>query len=42
MITDGDQKGEDRRSWHVEVMDRAKQPVLIAMFSEALASKPSG
>jgi hypothetical protein len=36
MITEGDQKGEDRRSWRVEIMDRANQHVLTIMFSEAL------
>jgi hypothetical protein len=28
MITEGDQTGEDRRSWRVEIMDRANQPVV--------------
>jgi hypothetical protein len=42
MIPEGDQKGEDRRSWQVEIMDRANQPVLTVMFSEALDPKPSG
>jgi hypothetical protein len=36
MITEGTQKGEDRRSWRVEIMDRANQHVLTIMFSEAL------
>ncbi|WP_230532073.1 DUF6894 family protein [Microvirga roseola] len=39
MIAEGDQKGEDRRSWRVEIMDRANQPVLTVMFSEALQPK---
>jgi hypothetical protein len=42
MITKGDQKGEDRRSWRIEIMDRANQPVLTMMFSEALDPRPSG
>jgi hypothetical protein len=42
LITDGDQKGEDRRSWRVEITNRANQPVLTVMFSEALDPKPSG
>lgn len=36
MIAEGDQKGEERRSWRVEIMDRANQHVLTIMFSEAL------
>jgi hypothetical protein len=36
MIAEGDQKGEDRRSWHVEIMNRTNQHVLTIMFSEAL------
>jgi hypothetical protein len=42
MIAEGDQKGEDRRSWQIEIMDRANQPVLTMMFSEALDPRPSG
>ena len=42
MIAVGDQKGEDRRSWQIEIMDRANQPVLTMMFSEALDPRPSG
>jgi len=38
MIAEGDQTGEDRRSWRVEIMDRANQHVLTIMFSEALES----
>jgi hypothetical protein len=34
VIAEGDQKGEDRRSWHVEIMDRANQQVLAVAFSE--------
>jgi hypothetical protein len=36
MITEGDQKGQDRRSWCVEIMDRANQQVLIVAFSDVL------
>lgn len=39
MIAEGDQKGEDWRSWRIEVMDRANQPVVTMMFSEALDPK---
>ncbi len=39
MIREGDQKGEDRRSWSVEIMDRANQQVLIVAFSEVLIPK---
>jgi hypothetical protein len=39
MIAEGDQKGEDRRSWCVEVMDKANQQVLTVPFSEALDPK---
>jgi hypothetical protein len=36
LIAEGDQRGEDRRSWRVEIMDRANQPVLTVAFSDAL------
>lgn len=39
MIADGDRKGEDRRSWRIEIMDRANQPVMTVAFSEALVPK---
>jgi hypothetical protein len=38
MIAEGDQKGEDRRSWRFEIMDRANQQVLTVAFSEVLDS----
>ena len=31
LIREGDRKGEDRRSWSVEIMDRANQQVLTVM-----------
>jgi hypothetical protein len=34
MITEGDQQGEDRRSWRFEIMDRANQHVLTVGFSD--------
>ncbi|QRM34123.1 hypothetical protein [Microvirga sp. VF16] len=39
MITDGDQIGEDRRSWCVEIMDRANQQLLTVAFSQVLDRK---
>ena len=36
MIAEGDQKGEDRRGWHVEITNRANQPVLTVAFAEVL------
>lgn len=42
LIAEGDRKGEDRRSWRVEIMDRANQHVLTIMFSEALDPKANG
>jgi hypothetical protein len=36
VIAEGDQKGEDRRSWRVEIMDRANQQVLAVAFSDLL------
>lgn len=42
MIADGDQKGEDRRSWHVEIMDRANQHVSTVAFSEVLGPEAAG
>ncbi|QFU15160.1 DUF6894 family protein [Microvirga thermotolerans] len=41
MIAEGDQKGEDRRGWCVEIMDRANQRVLTIPFANALDPKPS-
>jgi hypothetical protein len=35
MIAEGDQKGEDRRGWRFEIMDRANQHVLTVTFSES-------
>ena len=34
MIVEGNQKGEDRRSWRFEIMDRANQLVLTVAFAE--------
>ncbi|WP_154660869.1 DUF6894 family protein [Microvirga lotononidis] len=39
MITEGDQIGENRRSWCVEVMDKANQTVLTVAFSQVLDRK---
>ncbi len=39
LIAEGEQTGEDRRGWRVEVMDRANQQVLTVAFSEALTPK---
>lgn len=39
MMAEGERKGEDRRSWCVEVMDRANQQVLAVALSNVLASK---
>ena len=36
MIAEGDQKGEDRRGWHIEITNRANQPVLTVAFAEVL------
>ncbi|GEO18944.1 DUF6894 family protein [Microvirga aerophila] len=41
LIAEGDQRGEDRRSWRVEIMDRANQPVLTVAFSEVLGPAAS-
>jgi hypothetical protein len=40
-IADGDQKGEDRRSWRVEIMDRANRQVLAVAFSDLLRPNAS-
>jgi hypothetical protein len=42
MIAEGDQKGEDRRGWRFEIMDRANQHVLTVMFSESSKAKVTG
>jgi hypothetical protein len=39
-ISEGDQKGENQRSWCFEIMDRANQHAL-AVISEALAPQAS-
>ena len=39
MIADGDQKGEDRYDWSLEIRDRANQHVLTVAFSEISKSK---
>ncbi len=36
MTAEGDQKGEDRRGWYIEITNRANQPVLIVAFAEVL------
>jgi hypothetical protein len=41
IIADGDQKGEDRRSWCYDIMDRANEHVITVAFSEALDPKAS-
>ncbi|WP_046867631.1 DUF6894 family protein [Microvirga massiliensis] len=35
MAAEGNQKGEERRGWCFEIMDRANQHVLTVAFSEA-------
>jgi hypothetical protein len=42
MTAEGDQKGEERRGWHFEIMNRAHQPVLTVAFPEALDSTAPG
>jgi hypothetical protein len=42
MIAEGDQKGEDRRSWRFEIMDRANQQVLTVAFAEAFDPDATG
>ena len=42
MIAEGDQKGEDRRGWRFEIMDRASQHVLTVTFSESSKAKVTG
>ena len=39
MMAEGDQKGEDRRSWRFEIMDRANRQVLTVAFADALDRK---
>jgi hypothetical protein len=42
MIAEGDQKSEDRRSWQVEITNRANQPVLTVAFAEVLCPTATG
>jgi hypothetical protein len=42
MIAEGDQQGEDRRSWHVEITNRANQPVLTVAFADVLGPTAAG
>jgi len=36
LIAEGDRQREDRRSWRFEIADRANDPVLQVVFSDAL------
>jgi hypothetical protein len=36
MIAEGNQKGEDRQSWSVEIMDRANRQVMTVAFTEVI------
>jgi len=38
-MAEGDQKGEGRRSWRFEIMDRANRQVLAVAFANALDRK---
>jgi len=42
MLAEGERKGEDRRSWRVEIMDRANQHVLTVAFTELSDPEASG
>lgn len=42
MIAEGDQQGEDRRGWHVEITNRANQPVLTVAFADVLGPTAAG
>jgi hypothetical protein len=39
IMAEGDQKGEGRRSWRFEIMDRANRQVLAVAFADALDRK---
>jgi hypothetical protein len=39
MTAVGDQKGEERRGWRFEIMDRANHHILTVAFAEALDRK---
>jgi hypothetical protein len=41
-IAEGDQQGEDRRSWHVEITNRANQQVLTVAFADVLGPTAAG
>jgi hypothetical protein len=40
LIAAGERKGEDRRTWHYEITDRANDPVLTIPFSDAVPPMP--
>jgi hypothetical protein len=42
IVAEGDQQGEDRRSWCVEIMDRANQPVTTVAFGDVRGPRTSG
>jgi hypothetical protein len=42
MIAEGDQQDEDRRSWHVEITNRANQQVLTVAFVDVLCPTAAG
>jgi hypothetical protein len=42
MTAEGDRQDKDRRGWHVEIMNRANQPVLTVAFAEVLGPEAAG
>jgi hypothetical protein len=42
LMVEGDQQGEDRQGWQVEIMDRANHPVMTLAFSDVRGPGTSG
>jgi ribosomal protein S6 len=42
LMVEGDQQGEDRQGWQVEIMDRANHPVMTLAFSDVRSPGTSG
>ncbi len=42
LMAEGDQQGEDRQSWHVEIMDRANHVVMMVAFVDVRGPRASG
>ncbi|MGO4527245.1 hypothetical protein AB4097_20600 [Microvirga sp. 2MCAF35] len=42
LMVEGDQQGESRRGWQIEIMDRANQLAMAATFEDVRDPRPVG